>query len=273
MCMAIDLTPEEELMIARQRAASARANAAVERVLPSAPSVTWGGVVKGVKSIVKTTFVVVASTAAFVFAAGFLSAVVAANPALAPYLGPVVSFMQSACTMLYGALGTAGSYLSNLPLLGASLTESVGATALTASALGGAAVVASHKATLASHASMPVTPDIDPTTLSTITAKKTAAMNVAQAPAVDTGMLNALPDSPHELRIASEILQQNSQSQSAALSKTAAMKTAAHVAADETHDAIRHRREALARVQKAHADKTTWVERVNQNVPDQSIDR
>lgn len=270
----MDLTPEEELMIARQRAAAARANAAVERTLPSAPGITWGGAIKGIQSIVKTTFVVVASTAAFVFATGFLSAVVAVNPALAPYLGPVVGFMQSACTMLYGALGTAGSYLSTLPAMGAGLTESVGATTLTASALGGAAVVASHKATLASQAtSMPITPDIDPTTLSTITAKKTAAINATQAPAIDTGMLNALPDSPHELRMASEMLQQSSQSQSAALSKTAAMKTAAHVAADETHDAIRHRREALERVQKAHADKATWVERVSQQGAEQSLDR
>ena len=251
-----------------QQRTSATVAAPVPRTppIPTAPKQTvWGGMVKGAKKITKYVFVAVVLTAAFMFATGFLTAFAAANPAFMPgVIEPILGFMQATCSAIYNFTGAAGTYLSSFSIASASPSAGIGTTAIAASALGGAAVVAKHQTAV----QMAAIPDIDPSTLTAATAKKTVAANasLAQQPSMDTNAIMALPDGPREVRMASEVLQ-GSQAQTAAMSKTAAaIKTAAHVAADETHDVMKHRSAALDRIRQAHAEKASWVERIDQPV-------
>lgn len=264
-CMAIDLTPEEEAMILRRRNAVARADTLGEQASPAPKGVVWGQVVNGAKTVLKAVFAAAVLTAAFVFLTGFLTAAAAAYPAFGSMIAPVLGFMQATSQGIYGFLGSAGAYLSGGASAGAA--GSIGAQAATVAALGGTTAVVAHKAGIAAHAM----PDMvsDPAALSAMMNKKHSAVAAVQAPQqVDTNSLLAMPDSPRELFSASEVLQnsQNTQNaQTAAMSKTAAIKTAAHVAADETHEVLKHRNGALERLQQARADmqKASWVDRVS----------
>lgn len=299
--MAIELTPEEEVQILRQRLADAqrmnaqtngqRAGAEMQaRGMVSPPvsppasptlantGITWGGVVKGVKAIVKYAVIAVVLTAAFVFATGFLTAAAAYSPAFASVIGPVLPYMQGAVAGIYNFLGAAGTYLSGFSLgsAAAGAGTSVG-TAAAAAAIGGTALIAGNKAAMhhVATGAMPMdsSAGIDPAAMGALASKKNVIASQAaqtQPAPVDNTTLMALPDSPHELQAASQTLQNtaanNAQAHAAHANHSTLnnIKAATHIAHDAVEETLATRRGALARLQQAQAElaQKSWVERV-----------
>lgn len=287
--MAITLTPEEEIMVLRKRLAEAESGKALneERYVASqweragadmraagqtgsvapapanAGGTKWGGMIAGAKTIVKYVVVATVLTVGFLFLSGFLSAFVAANPGFLPgIMGPLSSSMDWVAQGIIGlwkssaaGLSSVGSYFTSAAAGGAGIS---GSTVATASALGVGGAVVSAKLMGNQLAAVP---DVDHSALLAAATKKTVASQAATAQP-NSDALFALPDSPNELRSASDALQSAQAQQAATHSKTAAIKTAAHVAADETHDAIEQRSKALDRVRQAQADRRSWVERI-----------
>jgi hypothetical protein len=286
--MAIELTPAEEALILEQRIKAARpqdigvqnaqpqpAPSAIPSIEPPTPEkksrtftetvgTVWGGMVRGVKKIIKWTVIAVVATAAFVFLTGFLGGVAAASPTLAPWITPVLTHvMQPICNGIAG-LGNIGSFFT-----GISSSVSTGANSLIAATGIGASAVAINKMVATHHASTHVVsqlPDVsfvsDPNHAmnAALAAKKTT---IAQQTMDQGDMMNALPDSPNELVAATKTLTHAS----SAVHASHGAETAAHVAADKTHESMhRSRVNAAEQIRAARAAQSSWVERIGSPV-------
>ncbi len=260
--MAIELTQDEELAILRRRQDALLREEIKQKASVSAPPpvsqnslISWGGVVKGVKTIIKIAVISIVAIAGFALLTGAAGAVLTANPSFAPVLGPVVEAMTSVNSFINGMLGTVGSYISGIKLASAAEAGSLGTTIAGASVVGGgAAMVASQKATIAS------TMTTGPDTTALLSSKKSA---LAAGVSTSADTLMALPDSPVELTNASRVIQGMSAHDST-IAQKAAMKNAVHAATDLVQEKIHQSRAltAVERVQQAQQSKGTWAERV-----------